>query len=85
MFIASKRYLIIPGEKGREPVSIPKGFMGEIPDWAGGTAYFKALAADGKIVLSEAPKKSRKKADKPVKEPEPPAGNAVEPENGGAE
>jgi len=76
MFIASKRNIIIPGGKGREDVTLVKGFVGEAPDWISETAYFKALVKDGKITLSETSQvKGRKKAEKaakPAKEKTPP-------------
>nr|WP_325301100.1 hypothetical protein [uncultured Oscillibacter sp.] len=53
MFIASKNHILIPGADGREAVRIPRGFVGSIPDWVGGTAYFKALVQCGKITLPE--------------------------------
>jgi len=78
MFIVSKRNIIIPGGKDREDVSIAKDFVGEVPDWVGKTAYFKALAADGKIVLSDSgkPKKPRKPAKPDKEEAAPPAAPA---------
>ena len=43
-------------------VRLPRGFMGAVPDWAAETAYFKALAADGKLVVSAS--KSDKELEK---------------------
>ncbi len=85
MFIVSKRNLIIPGEKGREEVSIARDFMGEVPDWVGGSAYFQALVKDGKVLLSEGggPKEPRKPKEpkKPAREkPKPPAEEDAPPE-----
>ena len=53
MFIASKNNILIPGGKDRDDVRIPRGFVGEVPGWLGGTAYFKALVQCGKITLPE--------------------------------
>ena len=74
MFIASNNNILIPGVKGKDPVRISKGFVGEVPDWVGGTAYFKALVKCGKITLSEPgkDKKSRKTSTKPPKAETPP-------------
>ena len=54
---------------GAFPVS--RGFVGEIPDWAADTDYFRALVKDGKISLPashkdrdvEAAQKKRRKGD----------------------
>ena len=32
---------------------VPRGWMGEAPDWATNTYYFRELVADGKIIVSE--------------------------------
>ena len=50
MFILSKRSLILPSPDGSASVRVRRDFVGEIPDWAAGTDYFRALVADGKIV-----------------------------------
>lgn len=50
MFILSKRSLILPSPDGSTSVRVRQDFVGEIPDWAAGTDYFRALVADGKIV-----------------------------------
>lgn len=69
MFIASKNNILIPGGKDRDDVRISRGFVGEVPDWVGGTAYFKALVQCGKIRLSEdsKAKKRSKSSSKPKK------------------
>jgi hypothetical protein len=51
-FVVSNRNIVIPSPDGRRRVRLPRGFMGAVPDWAAETAYFKALAADGKLVVS---------------------------------
>lgn len=72
MFIVSKNNILIPGKGDQKAVRIPRGFMGEVPDWVGGTAYFQALVRSGKITLSDSgkPKNPRKpsKGEKPAGE-----------------
>ena len=54
MFILAKRNIIIPSPApGVAPVVLKKDGFATVPDWAAETAYFKALAADGKIVATE--------------------------------
>lgn len=74
MFIASKNNVLIPGVPGQKAVRIPRGFMGEVPDWVGGTAYFQSLVRSGKIAMTEngKPKKPRK----PPKEGTPAEGSS---------
>lgn len=55
-FVVSNRNIIIPSPDGKTSCKLPKGYVGPVPDWAAKTAYFKALAADGKIVLSQSKK-----------------------------
>lgn len=50
MFILSKRSLILPSPDGSTSVRVRRDFLGEVPDWAAETEYFRALVADGKIV-----------------------------------
>lgn len=50
MFILSKRSLILPSPDGSASVRVRRDFVGEVPDWAAETEYFRALVADGKIV-----------------------------------
>lgn len=52
-FIVSNRNIIIPSPDGKTSCKLSKGYMGQVPDWVPETAYFKALVADGKIVLSQ--------------------------------
>lgn len=59
-FIVSNRNIVIPGPAGAEPCKLSRGYMGPVPDWVLQNVYFKALVADGKIVLSQ----SRKKKDR---------------------
>lgn len=51
MFVISRRNIILPGPDGSKGYRIPKGYMGDIPDWAAKSGYFQELAADGKIVI----------------------------------
>lgn len=50
MFILSKRSLILPSPDGSTSVRVRRDFLGEVPDWAAETEYFRDLVADGKIV-----------------------------------
>ena len=50
MFILSKRSLILPSPDSSTSVRVRRDFLGEVPDWAAETEYFRALVADGKIV-----------------------------------
>ena len=49
MFIVSKRNIILPSADGKRAFRVSRDYIGEIPDWAADTEYFRALAADGKI------------------------------------
>lgn len=51
MFIMSRRNIELPCKDGAQIHRVAKDFVGEIPDWAAGTPYFRALVADGKIVV----------------------------------
>lgn len=53
VFVMSNRNVVIPSPDGKTSVRLSRGQMGPVPDWAPGTAYFKALAADGKLIVSE--------------------------------
>lgn len=74
MFIVANRKIILPSADGKRKHTVERGFVGEIPDWAAETAYFRALVADGKIgvpqskkdadVEASAESKKDKKADK---------------------
>lgn len=69
MFVLAKRNIIIPGPApGVEPLVLKKDGFATVPDWAAGTAYFKALVSDGKIVATEHNDKAvQAAAEKPVK------------------
>lgn len=68
MFILSKRNVILPSSDGSRTHFVPKGFIGNIPDWAAETKYFEALVADGKIVPTAMPDKAlQDAAEKKVK------------------
>lgn len=68
MFILSKRNIILPSPDGLQAIHVARDFVGEIPDWAAKTDYFKMLVKDGKIVpTSTADKDMQEAAEKPVK------------------
>ena len=56
MFIVSKRNIIVPSNDGRESRFIPKGYVGNVPEWVTETNYFAELVNDGKISVSESKK-----------------------------
>lgn len=91
MFVVSKRNIILPGPDG-EKFHMPRDYMGPVPAWAEESAYLKALAADGKVIISAsggdkdieaAAKKNRKKAPKVPKKDDPPAEVKEAPEPSG--
>lgn len=92
MFVASKRNIILPGPNG-EKFHMPRDYMGPVPDWAEGSAYLKALAEDGKVIISasgrdkdiDAAEKNKKKASKAPKEDDPPKEVPEAPEPSGEE
>ena len=49
MFILSHRNIRLPSPDGKSSFFVARGYVGEIPDWAADTPYFRALVADGKI------------------------------------
>lgn len=63
MFVMSKRNIILPSPDGTASVRLVRGFVGEIPEWAAQTEYFRALVADGKIVPTSKSDKDIQKAD----------------------
>lgn len=79
MFVVSKRNIILPGPNG-EKFRMPRDYMGPVPAWAEESAYLKALAEDGKVIISDsgrdkdidAAEKKRKKDKKTPKEDDPP-------------
>ena len=82
-FVVSNRNIVIPSPDGRERVHLPRGFMGAVPDWAPKTDYFKALVADGKLIVSESRsdkdlERERKAAEKARKKAEEEARRAAE-------
>ena len=88
MFVVSKRSIILPGPNG-EKFHMPRDYVGPVPAWAEESAYLKALAQDGKVIISEtgrdrdidaAGKKRGKKkpAEPPAGPPEKPAEPSVE-------
>lgn len=82
-FVVSNRNIVIPSPDGRQRFKLPRGFMGAVPDWAAETAYFKALVADGKLVVSASKsdkdlEKERKAAERARKKAEEAARMAAE-------
>ena len=75
-FILAKRNIILPsGAVGVPAVALKKDVLADVPDWAADTAYFKALVADGKIVVTDRSDKATQAAaektadwDKPAAE-----------------
>lgn len=69
MFIISKRRVILPSRDGTQHRLVPRDFIGEIPEWATDTDYFRSLVADGKIGMPEShkDKDTQEIAEKPVK------------------
>lgn len=53
MIIVSKNNILIPSEDQSMFFPVHRGWMGEAPDWATNTQYFRELVADGKIIVSE--------------------------------
>ena len=53
VFVMSNRNIVIPSPDGKEFVRLNRGGLCQVPDWAAKTAYFKALAQDGKLEVSE--------------------------------
>ena len=77
MFVVSKKNILLPGPGG-EIFRMEKEYMGPLPPWAEGSAYLKALVADGKVILSArgtekefSSQEKRGKKGKPPAEEEP--------------
>lgn len=51
MFVMAKRRVLLPSKDGSLSHLVPRDYVGEIPDWAADTDYFRALVADGKIAV----------------------------------
>lgn len=81
MFVVSKRNIILRGPNG-EQFYLPRDYMGPVPDWAEGSAYLKALAEDGKVIISESgtDKDFNKREKKPKKAKAPEKDLEKEPE-----
>lgn len=67
MIVVSRRNIVIPGPGG-ERFRMAKDYMGPVPAWAEESAYLRALAADGKVILSGG---GEKQPDKPKKQKVP--------------
>lgn len=61
MFVLPKRNILLPWAGGT--IRLARGVMAAIPDQATETTYFKALAADCKIILSTAKDRDAQAAD----------------------
>ncbi len=68
--VVSNRNVIIPSPDGKTSCHLNKGYIGPVPNWVPKTAYFKALAADGKVVLSASGRKAAAKSEPPREAPE---------------
>lgn len=64
MFVVSKRNILLPGPDG-ETFHMPRDYVGPVPAWAEGSAYLRALASDGKVIISDSGRD--KDFDKPSK------------------
>lgn len=73
MLVYSRINAIIPNKTGREKVRVNKGLVADVPKWAAATAYFKALVADGKLVMT-----TKTNADKDAQKAEDGADNLVD-------
>lgn len=63
MFVLSKRNIIIPAAAGEKPAYLHKDELANVPDWVADTTYFKALIADGKVVVTGKTDKELQAAD----------------------
>lgn len=55
-FVLPNRNVVIPGLDGKASCRLTRGSMTTVPDWVPETPYFKALVADGKVVLTQSKK-----------------------------
>lgn len=56
MLVMAKRNVMLPSADGTKKHAVSRDYVGDIPDWATETAYFRALVADGKIVVPDSHK-----------------------------
>lgn len=81
MFVVSKRNIILPGPNG-EKFHMKRDYMGPVPEWAEKSAYLRALAEDGKVILSESgTDKDVATKEKKAKKPKKPAGPSAPPKS----
>ena len=52
MIIVAQRNILLPSADRSKVFPVTRGWMGEVPDWASSTPYFRELVADGKIIVS---------------------------------
>lgn len=66
MFVLSKRNIDLPWAGGT--IRLARDVMGTVPDEVADTPYFKALLADGKVVVSgKSDKETQTAAEKKVR------------------
>ena len=53
MVIVAQRNILLPSADRSKVFPVTRCWMGEVPDWASSTPYFRELVADGKIIVSE--------------------------------
>ncbi len=79
--VLPRRNIVIPSPDGKASVRLKKDIMSTVPDWAPKTAYYKALVADGKLLIpngrkDKAEEKARRAAGEVAKSED--AGEAPE-------
>lgn len=68
VFVLSKANILLPSADGTQAFPLHREQLAEVPDWAAGTAYFKALVADGDIVPTDhSDKATQAAAEKPTR------------------
>ena len=70
MFVVSKRNIVLRSADGSQAYPVAKGYIGEIPDWAAETEYFRDLVRDGKLGVPESSRDAavENKAETPVRQ-----------------
>ena len=73
MFIVANGNIILPSADGTQAHPVTRGFIGEIPDWAAETEYFRLLVQDGKIGVPATTKDRdvEPETEKPIRRREP--------------
>ena len=71
-FVMSNCNVIIPSPDRSDSIRLFRGQGGEAPAWVAKTAYFKALVADGKLIVSNGKKgRPKEEGEKTAGEKEP--------------